>query len=197
MNNLSIGSIISNGISLGLKNLGALVVNIVLWIITIWIPYLNVGTTIGIVGLVPKMSKGDVISPTEVFNPVYRKRMGEFFLGAGFIQMGTIMGMVLLIIPGYVIAIAWSLTLFLIIDKEMNPIQAINESNSLTYGKKWIIFLGLFLLELILFVGLIIIAFIFSKIAAILGILVYLAGIFTLTSIMMGAMAHIYGTLTK
>jgi hypothetical protein len=120
MEGFTIANIIKVGIQRGLKNLVPVLVNTVLWIVTIWIPYLNVGTTIGLwVGVIAKMSRDEEISMTEIFNPAYRKRMGQYFLVWGFMMAGIMMGMIFLYIPGIVIAIAWMLAPLLVIDKEV------------------------------------------------------------------------------
>lgn len=77
---LTVGSIISRALEDGVKNILPVAVNFILWALTIWIPYINIGTTIGItVGLPAKAGRGEGISYTEVFNPQYRKQMGNFF----------------------------------------------------------------------------------------------------------------------
>jgi hypothetical protein len=88
------------------------------------------------VGIVSKASKGEAIPMTEIFDPKYRKYMGEFFLASGLVSIGIGVGMAFFIIPGIVIGIAWSLTLLLVIDKGKNPTEAISLSNNLTYGYK-------------------------------------------------------------
>lgn len=40
----------------------------VLWLLTIWIPYLNVGTTIAMATIPIELSKGKVISPLFIFD---------------------------------------------------------------------------------------------------------------------------------
>lgn len=52
--------VLSEGISLGIKNAVSLLVATVLWIVTIWIPYLNVGTTIAMTTIPIELSKGKV-----------------------------------------------------------------------------------------------------------------------------------------
>ena len=76
---LSIGEIVSNAISLGLKNAPSLILMAILWVLTIWIPYLNIGTTIGVWDQLVRMGRGESISPTAIFNSEYRERIGEFF----------------------------------------------------------------------------------------------------------------------
>jgi len=143
---LAIIPTIQEGISIGTKNIGPILVNVLLWIVTIWIPYLNVGTTIGLVaGIVSKASRGEVIPMTEIFNPKYRKYMGEFFLTSGLMGIGIGVGFFFAIVPGIVIGLAWCLAILLVIDKGKNPTEAITLSNNCTYGYKakmsWIYFL--------------------------------------------------------
>src|SRR4051812_5987849 len=106
MNQLTVGGIIQNGALTGLKNAASLLGAVALWVLTLWIPYLNVGTTIGLLGLVAAMSKGEVISPTEIFRADYRKQMGEFFLVQAFLSIGVLIGLGFLAIPGLVIALS-------------------------------------------------------------------------------------------
>jgi putative flippase GtrA len=134
---LGIAATLNDGMGICVKNMGPILVNVVLWLLTVWIPYLNIGTTIAIsVGIILKASKGEAISFTEVFDPKYRKYMGEFFLTSGLMALGIGIGIVLFIIPGFVIGLAWSLALLLVIDKGKNPTEALTLSNNLTYGYK-------------------------------------------------------------
>ena len=168
MNQLTVSGIITNAIQIGIKNVASIIGAVILWILTIWIPYLNVGTTIAMVGLVVAISKGGVISPTEIFNAKYRKNMGEFFLLMIFLMMGVYGGMIFLIIPGIVIGIAWGQAVYLLIDKDLNPTEALAVSNKITYGKKWTIFLGNFILAVVMMIAVFIISYIFGSIADIL-----------------------------
>ncbi len=205
MDNLTVGGIFTNSIKRGLQNLLPILVNTVLWILTLWIPYLNVGTSIGMMaGVVAKMSRGETISMTEIFNPVYRKRMGEFFLVVGLMFMGILSGFMFFIIPGYVIGIAWMLAPLFVVDKELNPLEAINKSNTVTYGKKWIIFGGLLVIGICAIVALAVVLGILSfvltklgKFGALLLVLCYIAGYAVFFSIQMAAMSYIYGELNK
>jgi hypothetical protein len=205
MKGFSIDGIIKTALERGIKNLLPVFVNTVLWIITIWIPYLNVGTTIGMTaGVVAKMSRGETIAMTEIFNPQYRKRMGEFFLVVGFMFLGIFAGFIFFIIPGYVISLSWSLAPLLVVDKMMNPIDAIHKSNSLTYGKKWTIFFGLLTVGLCGVIALGIVFWIFALLLNKIGIvgsillaLLYITGYAVFISIQMAAMSYIYGKLAK
>src|SRR5437899_733452 len=130
--NLTIGDIIGKGIKIGLKNALPLIGATILWLLTIWIPYLNVGTTIGLISSVVAMSKGGTMSVTEIFDGKYRRYMGEFFLLMGIKQMGTFMGFLFFVFPGIVISISWSQSIYLLIDKKLNPMEALKVSNDMT-----------------------------------------------------------------
>jgi len=150
VNKLEVMGTIKEGIEIGSKNIGPILVNLILWVLTCWIPYLNVGTTIGLmIGIVSKASKGETIPVTEIFDPKYRQYMGEYFLTCGLVGVGVAIGLVFLIIPGYVIAIAWCFAPILAIDKGKNPAEAITISNNITYGNKWRIFGIMFLVGLV------------------------------------------------
>ena len=197
MNQLTIGNIITNSIQLGIKNMASIIGAVFLWLVTIWIPYLNVGTTIAMVGIVVALSKGGVISPLEIFDAKYRKNMGEFFILIALIWIGTTAGFLFIIIPGIVISIAWSQAIYLLIDKDMNPTEAITVSNKMTYGKKWTIFLANFILIIVLYIALFILMYIFGAISSILGSIIGLIGYIAIMTIMMAASAYIYGELSK
>ena len=49
-------------------------------------------------------------------------------------------GFIFMFVPAIVLAIAWSLSYYYLIEKGKNPIQAIKASNDATYGSKWIMF---------------------------------------------------------
>ncbi len=194
--NLTVSGIVQNGFIIGLKNAASLLGAVFLWALTVWIPYLNVGTTIGLLGLVAAMSRGQVISPTEIFNASYRKQMGEFFLVSAFMYFGIFTGILFLIIPGLVIAMAWGLAPLLVIDMGLNPTEALQRSNTLTSGKKWKIFFGTLLTSLTISAVVMLLSTLGMKIHAVVGALLALAGVVVSMSVGMGAQAYIYGTLT-
>jgi len=189
---LDIIATIREGITIGMSNIVAIFVNVLLWILTIWIPYLNVGTTIGLwLGIVSKASKDEKIPMTEIFNPRYRKYMGEFFITSGLMGIGIAAGIVFLIVPAIIMGIAWGLAPLLVIDRGKNPTEAITMSNDYTYGNKGRIFLIYFLIFLV--VG--ILAFLLFKVPKI-GI--YLAGVINILVmfVMVGLQASVYKQLT-
>ena len=60
---LDFKELLTNTLTIGLKNFPSLLGCIVLWVLTIWIPYINVGTTIAIFKLRAALRKGKFISP--------------------------------------------------------------------------------------------------------------------------------------
>jgi len=196
---LAVDSTIREGITIGIKNIGPILVNVLLWVLTVWIPYLNVGTTIGLsVGIVAMASRGEAISMTEIFNPKYRKYMGEFFLVSGLIGIGVSVGIMLFIIPGIIVGLAWSLAVMLVIDKEKNPMEAITLSNNLTYGYKWRM-VGIYFIPCVVFtVAQSILMAIGSAIgiSGFTGFLVFLTVLFEIF-VFIGLQASIYRQLTE
>lgn len=65
---ITVAGVISEGIGLGIKNAISMLGATILWLLTIWIPYLNVGTTIAMTTIPIELSKGRVISPLFIFD---------------------------------------------------------------------------------------------------------------------------------
>jgi len=193
---LTVGGIIQNGLKTGLKNATGLLGAVALWALTLWIPYLNVGTTIGLLGLVSAMSRGEVIKPTEIFNAKYRERMGEFFLVIAFVSIGVIVGLAFVGVPGVVIALSWSLAPLLVIDQGLNPSEALTRSNELTRGKKVTLFFGLFVTNFAATAVVMLVTYLGGLLHGFFGLVFALAGYVLIIAIGMGANAYVYGTLT-
>ena len=140
MKKLDIIATLKEGIALGLLNYVSVLVAFVLYIITIWIPYINVGTTIALQLLPVELAKGKIVNPLYIFDGKYRRNMGEFFILMGILYIGIMVGFCFMFIPGLVISYAWGLAVMLFVDKNMNALEALRESNKLTYGNKWRIF---------------------------------------------------------
>jgi uncharacterized membrane protein len=143
---LNIMATIKDGLAIALVNYLSLVVAAALYVITIWIPYLNVGTTIAMASLPAEMAKGTMINPLFIFDGKYRRNMGEFFILMALMSGAIFVGFLFGIIPGLVISVAWSFAAVLFVDKDMSALDSLRESNRLTYGNKWRIFGAEFLL---------------------------------------------------
>lgn len=146
---LTFSDVLSEGFSIGIRNSLSLIGTLSLWILTIWIPYINVGTTIAICSIPIELSKGGVISPLFIFDAKYRQYMAEFFTLIGLMLIAIIPAFIFMIIPAFIIGIGWSLAIFIMLDKEVTPTKALLLSNKATNGYKWVIFGVSFLLQLI------------------------------------------------
>ncbi len=137
---LNFAETLNDALTIGVKNAPSIMAAVALWLVTIWIPYLNVGTTIAITLLPAELAKGSVINPLEIFDSKYRRCMGEFLLTSILQIMGIYAAMLFLFIPGIVLALSWSLAYYYLLEKGKNPIEALRASNTATYGSKWTMF---------------------------------------------------------
>jgi hypothetical protein len=137
---ITFGGVLAEGIGIGIKNALSLLGAVVLWLLTIWVPYINVGTTIALSSIPVALSEGRVISPLFIFDRKYRTFMGEYFMLQGLMGIAIGVAMVFLFIPAIVIMLAWSLAVYILIDKQVSPTDAIVQSNKATLGYKWVIF---------------------------------------------------------
>ena len=147
---INIMATIKDGLSIALINFLSLILVTVLYLVTIWIPYLNVGTTIAMCSLPAEMAKGGAINPIFIFDGKYRKNMGEFFILMALMTGAISVGFMFMGIPGLVISVAWNFATVLFVDKDMSALNCLRESNRLTYGNKWRIFGAEFLMGLAL-----------------------------------------------
>jgi hypothetical protein len=153
---------IKDGIAIALVNFLSLILTTILYVLTIWIPYLNVGTTIAMCSLPAEMAKGGAINPFFIFKGEYRKNMGEFFILMSLMMGAMSVGFMFMFIPGFVISIAFGFAAVLFVDKDMSALEALRESNRITFGNKWRIFFTKFALCICLFIAVAIIEAIFG-----------------------------------
>lgn len=191
MKTLNAGDILKEGIGIGLKNIPSVIGAVILWVLTIWIPYINVGTTVALASLPVELSKGKIMSPTSIFDAKYRENMGEFFLLMGFMMMGIYAAMAFMFVPGIIVGLAWMMAIPLFIDKKLPPLQAIRRSSELMDGNKMPVFLGLMLLPT---AGFMILAYLFMQIGTI-GLLLILIVYIAYFGLMIGGQAYIYREL--
>lgn len=140
MKKLDFAETLKDSIEIGVKNAPSIVVAVVLWLVTIWIPYINIGTTIAIKLLPIELAKGNVINPLSIFDSQYRRYMGEFLITWGLMLIPIYIATLFLVVPGIVLSLSWSLSFYFLLDKGKNPMQAIKASNDATYGSKWSMF---------------------------------------------------------
>lgn len=139
--NQSISRIIGLSFKTAIKNIPSLLAASILWIVTIWIPFINVGTTIALFyGMPIELSEDKIMNPLRIFDGKYRKYMGEFFSIIGLMALSLLPALLFLVVPAIVISIGWKFAVLLLIDKQLNPADALTTSTNLTYGYKWKIF---------------------------------------------------------
>ena len=159
---------LKDGVSLALGNYINILLAVVLYAVTIWIPYLNVGTTIAIMSLPAELAKGNKLNPTFIFDAKYRKNMGEFFILSLLMFGAILVGMFFMFAPGIVISIAWCFAVLLFVDKNKSALEALRESDKCNYCNKWNIFFVLMILSIVINV-------ITGVIAGVFGLIAYLA----------------------
>ena len=131
---------IKDGIQLALKNVLSLILLVILYVLTVWIPYLNVGTTVGLYKAVIAMSRGEVVDPVSIFDKDNFKFFGNMFLLLGFQTVGITAATAFMFVPGIILSIAWGFAMYLLIDKGVSPLKALTSSYDITLGEKWRIF---------------------------------------------------------
>ncbi len=97
------------------------------------------------------------------------------------LAIGTLIGLILLIIPGIIFALACGFARVIVIDRELSPVHALKESARMTKGKR---------LHILLFV---------LSITAInfLGALALLVGLFVTMPVSVLATMHVYRSLAR
>lgn len=151
--NVSFGRAIGDTFQIAVKNIPYVLGAAILWVLTIWVPYVNVGTTIALFyGMPLELSRGRVMNPLSIFDGKYRKYMGEFFACVGLMFVSIIPALCFMIVPGIIIAIGWMFAVLLLLDKELNPAEAMTMSTKYTYGYKWTIFLSQFVITILLYI---------------------------------------------
>ena len=145
---LDIMKTIREGVSYGIRNFFPLFLMVILYFLTFWIPYLNVGTSIGLYKAVISIGRGETVDPLSIFNKDNFKNLGNLFLLMGFISIGTLAAAAFLFLPAIVISIAWGFAIYFLIDKHVSPLKALLLSYDSTFGNKWRIFFVEFLTAL-------------------------------------------------
>ncbi len=137
---LDIIQTIKDGIQYGLKNFVPLILMIILYVVTVWIPYLNVGTTIGLYKAIIAIGRGEKLDPTSIFAKENFENLSGFFLLMGLTYIGTVVAMMFMFIPGIIMGIAWGFAMYFFLDKKVSPLKSLQLSYDTTFGNKWRIF---------------------------------------------------------
>lgn len=151
---LNIQAVLADGCALGFRNIINLLLMVLLYLITFWIPYLNVGTTIGFYKNIVALSYGEEVSPLSIFSRQNYRHLGDFFILMGIQTAGITAAAAFLLIPAFVMSLAWQFAMLIFVDKNVAPLKALNVSFQATRGEKW----ALFLVYLILYFAVILVS---------------------------------------
>lgn len=173
MQKLNFKQTIVDAFNVGLANILNLLLTAILWIITIWIPYLNVGTTIGFFKIIVALSKGEAIKPTSIFSKENYKGLGDFFLLFGLQTAGIIAAAMLFVAP--IVSLAWQFAFYFFVDKKVSPLKALALSYDTTCGEKWTLFFIYLVFSLII-----------GVICSLLGMVPYIGGVLAFLAIIAG-----------
>lgn len=186
---------LKDAFAIGVKNLVPIVLSVLLWLVTVWIPYVNVGTTIALATLPVKLSKGEMISPMFIFDSEYRHCMGEYFILQAVIFSAVYISILFMIVPAIVLSLSWMLAVYLLVGKKMNWALCLSESNRLMMGYKFKAFCLKFAVSLALLVVSYVLFSMFDAIAGSLGVLVVLVCVLVGVCVMLSVDAVIYREL--
>ena len=176
-----------DGCNLGIKNIGNLLLMAFLFMITFWIPYLNVGTTIGFYKNIIALSKGEEVEPTSIFKKENFKNLGDFFLLFGLQSAGIGAAAMFFFFPAIVVSLAWQFAMYFFLDKGTSPLKSLGLSYDVTCGEKW----RLFFTYLLLGVAICLVLLILGMIPKVGPFLCFL-GIIAVLPIAMGVEAVLY-----
>ena len=199
---LNFSQTLSESFSIGFGNFGTCGLAILLWILTCWIPYLNLGTFYGITAMLNAWAKGEPFKATDIFDSKYRRMLPELLMTSTFSGILIFIG-ILMIIPAFVFILSTSLSTLIVIDRGYSPVEAIKESNRITYGSKWTMFGVQIILNMILsavmgvFGGITIIAALSPVACAFIGLLEFLIIIFGIMPIYYGMTTSIWRQLSQ
>jgi uncharacterized membrane protein len=119
---------------------------------------------------------------TVDLSPLWHPRPFWKFLGTSLlVGLAVIVGLILLIVPGIIFAMMFMFATFVVIDRELGPINAMNESARIAKGYKWQLLGFIVVLALLNLLGLI---------ALVVGLLVTVP----VTSL---AFTHVYRALSE
>lgn len=111
-------------------------------VITFALQLFMVVVTIGMTKVMLRIYDGEAARFGDIFAYLGNWRMlGYYILGAIIYSLITGIGLVLLIVPGIYLGLRLQFYAYLIVDRELGPIEALKESWAMTGGSVWNLFL--------------------------------------------------------
>ncbi|MDO8583497.1 MAG: DUF975 family protein [bacterium] len=122
-------SILKSSIS---KDQGALIslISLASWV-------LQIGVSLGFLYIVLKFVDGEKAEFSDLFSQFKPRLLLNYFLAGLIGALITIGGFLLFIIPGMIVAIRYSLSGFVLVDKNTGPLQSLSTSWKITKGNFW------------------------------------------------------------
>lgn len=115
---------------------------------------LSVFFTIAMIKFSLKLVDGKTVEYQDIFN-VKAEEFTRYLLGSIIYGIIVFVGFILLVIPGIYFAIKYQYFSYLILDKELSPMEGIKQSGKITQGHKWNLLLLYCILALIQIAGVI------------------------------------------
>lgn len=122
-----------------------------LFLISIFIFAFNAFIAIGFIQIFLRISRGQQAEYNDIFGGA--KYFWRFVGGSILYGLIVLGGYLLLIIPGIIWQYKYSMFSYLIVDKDMQPMDAIKESGKIMYGFKWKLFVLQLLMVLVILAG--------------------------------------------
>ena len=137
--NLSFNLSFSEGFSSGLRNSLSLLAAMLLFVLTCWIPYINLGAFIALVSLPAHWARNESFSPLSIFDSKYRRLIGDYVILMSVRASALLICLIFFYVPAIVMGVAWSLSDLFCIHKGKSFLDSLRASNQATYGHKWMI----------------------------------------------------------
>jgi hypothetical protein len=123
------------------------------WVLVLIIWIVQIFLSLGIIRISLKLSRSETASWGDLWEP---RHLFWRYLGASILYgLITVIGFILLIIPGLIISIRLQFFTYALVDKEMKIFEALQYSWDITRGSWWNLFFYNIILTLIVFLGLI------------------------------------------
>ena len=197
-NELTIGNIINNSFSIAFANIGLITLMLLVYYLTIWIPYINLGTSIAMFAFCIAIVRNKPFRIEELFSYKYRKLIGTMLLLHGISFLAILLGLLWFIVPGLVLMLAWGQAGYLVVDKNLGPMDALKTSYNITYGKKWIIFFSFVVIAIIQeIIGAIIRAIVWAPGIMTIGVIGEVLFIILFTSVWISGSGYIFNQLSR
>ncbi len=173
-NKLNFGETLKGAFNLAVTNSGSLVLMIILYVLTIWVPYVNIGTTIGLIRAIAAIGRGESVNATDIFKKENFKCFSDFFVLLAIEFGGIGAAAIFMFVPAVVLSLAWGYAPFFLVEKGTAPVKSLSLSYKVTFGEKWTIFF----LSAVLCIAVSIVSYIFGLIPKVGGIFALLVTLF-------------------